>query len=225
MEDYNSVAIKIRTEIREDLVDVRKEFLEHFGEEADRFVDLMTLAFLRWSELDAAARQDQKKANVSGLVFSAITQHVISFRLFLSGFIVAAGNTQRQVLETIALALLCSCNQLDVLDRFMEDQYSTNNAVRDVLRQKDKLDVKEGALEVLRDSRNFYHMYSHPTFATLASHIRFSDQGRALYVGASFDDGKLEIYRKEVAERVSLAEVFENFVQGIIQNIASWKQP
>lgn len=223
MEDYESVAEKIRTEIKGDLFDVRKDFLEHFEKEAEQFVDLMTQAFLRWSELDGAAGQDQKKANVSGLVFSAITQHVISLRLFLSGYIVAAGNTQRQVLETIALALLCSCNQLDILDRFMKDQYSTNDAIRDALRQKNKLNVKEAALEVLRDSRTFYHIYSHPTPATLASHIRFSDEGRALYVGASFDEGKIEQYRKEVAGRISLAEVFENFVQGVINNVSAWK--
>jgi len=134
---------------------------------------------------------------------------------------VAAGNTQRQVLETIALALLCSCKQLDILEGFMQDKYSTNNAVRDALRHKDKLNVKNGALEVLRDSRVFYHMYSHPTRATLASHIRFSDQGGALYVGASFDEGKLEQYKKEVDGRVSLAEVLENFVQGVINNVSS----
>ncbi|MES9944256.1 MAG: hypothetical protein ABW080_04780 [Candidatus Thiodiazotropha sp.] len=153
MEDYDSAIEKIRTEVKGDLSEVREEFLDNFGEDTERFVDLMANAFLRWSELDGLAGQDEKKANVSGLVFSAITQHILSLRLFLSGYIVAAGNTQRQVLETIALALLCSCNQLDVLDRFRQDQYSTNNAVRDALRQEDKLNVKSGALEVLRDSR------------------------------------------------------------------------
>ena len=106
MEDYESATSKIRSEIKGDLSDVRREFLEHFESDAERFVDLMARAFLRWSELDRGAGQDLKKANVSGLVFSAVTQHIISLRLFLSGYIVSAGNTQRQVLETIALALL-----------------------------------------------------------------------------------------------------------------------
>ena len=222
MEDYESAIEIIRTEVKDELSEVRKEFLDNFGEETERFIELMANAFLRWSELDSLAGQDERKANVSGLVFSAITQNIISVRLFLSGYIVAAGNTQRQVLETIALALLCSCKQLDILEGFMQDKYSTNNAVRDALRHKDKLNVKNGALEVLRDSRVFYHMYSHPTRATLASHIRFSDQGGALYVGASFDEGKLEQYKKEVDGRVSLAEVLENFVQGVINNVSSW---
>ncbi len=136
----------------------------------------------------------------------------------------ASGNIQRQVIETIALSLLCSCAKLDILDRFAQDQYSTKNAVRDAVRQSDKLNVNRGALTDLRGAEDFYHMYSHLTIATLASHVRFSDEGPALYVGASFDEGKLEQYRKEVAVRISLSELFENFVYGVIQNVAEWGQ-
>ena len=172
MDEYNSIIETMRTEIKGEILDVRKEFLDHFDKDTEQFLDLMAQAFLRWLELDGAPGQNEKKDCVSGLVFSAITQHIISLRLFLSGYIVAAGNTQRQVLETIALALLCSCDQLNTLDRFLKDEYSTNYAVRDALKHSDKLNVEKAAVEVLRKSVDFYHMYSHPTLATLASHIR-----------------------------------------------------
>jgi hypothetical protein len=225
METYESAVEKIRTELTGSLDKVKQEFTIRFGTDLERFIDLTAQAFLSWLKLDSTSRENEKRAIVSGLVFSTITLHIISMRLFLTGYIVAAGNIQRQVLETIALAILCSCKSLDVLARFLNDTYSANNAMRDVLRHADKMNVNKDNLTVLRDARDFYHMYSHPSKATLASHIRFSDVGRAIYVGSSFDQGKLEQYRKEIAGRIGLAEVIPNFVGGVQANVDLWEKP
>ena len=225
MESYESAVDKIRIELTGNLDDVKQEFMAHFGADLERFIDSTAHAFLRWVKLDAASGGNEERAIVSGLVFSAITLHIISMRLFLTGYIVAAGNIQRQVLETLALALLSSCKSLDVLARFLNDTYSANNAVRDALRHADKMKVNKDSLTVLRDARDFYHLYSHPSKATLASHIRFSDKVRAIYVGSSFDAGKLEQYRKEVASRVNLAQVIPNFVGGVQANVDGWETP
>ncbi len=225
MESYESAVDKIRIELTGNLDDVKQEFMAHFGADLERFIDSTAHAFLRWVKLDAASGGNEERAIVSGLVFSAITLHIISMRLFLTGYIVAAGNIQRQVLETLALALLSSCKSLDVLARFLNDTYSANNAVRDALRHADKMKVNKDSLTVLRDARDFYHLYSHPSKATLASHIRFSDKVRAIYVGSSFDAGKLEQYRKEMASRVNLAQVIPNFVGGVQANVDGWETP
>ncbi len=225
MESYESAVDKIRIELTGNLDDVKQEFMAHFGADLERFIDSTAQAFLSWVKLDAASGGNEERAIVSGLVFSAITLHIISTRLFLTGYIVAAGNIQRQVLETLALALLSSCKSLDVLARFLNDTYSANSAVRDALRHADKMNVNKDSLTVLRGARDFYHMYSHPSKATLASHIRFSDEGRAIYVGSSFDAGKLGQYRKEMASRVNLAQVIPNFVGGVQANVDRWETP
>lgn len=222
MEDYESAFGKIRTEVKGDVSAVNEEFLEYFDKEAELFIAKMTHAFLKWTDLDVLAAENEKKQYVSSLVFSAITQQIVSLRLFLSGYIVAAGNLQRQVLETIALALLSSSKELDILDKFIKDNYSTNNAVRDALKHHSKLGVNENSLKILREARDFYHNYSHPTRLTIAAHLRFSDEGHAWYVGASFDKGKIDKYRKEVDGRVGIAGIFENFVQGVVDNVSEW---
>ncbi len=51
--------------------------------------------------------------------------------------------------------------------------------------------------------------------------MSFSQKG-GLYVGASFDEGKLEAYKKEMSGRVSLAKAFSNFVDGFSSNVAKW---
>lgn len=200
--------------------EVRARYLALFDTEAREFADIMGNAMVAWRSLDGEVRGNERKAYVAGLVFAAITLHVISLKLFLSGHIVAAGNLFRQVIESIALALLCSGKDLEYLDRFMKDEYSGNLAVRDVLRQSGRLGVKEDALEVLRESQEFYHRYSHMTRLTLATLMSFAEDG--LYVGASFDEGKVEAYRKEMAGRLGLARVFPNFVAGVKANFAKW---
>jgi hypothetical protein len=157
---------------------------------------------------------------VAALAYAAINLHILSLKVFLSGHIVAAGNLFRQVLESIALALLCSSKNSDVLDRFMADKYTTNNAIRDVLRKWRKLGLKADAKQPLERSQEFYHKYSHISRLTLGNFISFSEPG--LYVGTSFDKAKIDEYRREVNSRVNLAEVFENFVAGVKQNVSQW---
>jgi hypothetical protein len=140
-------------------------------------------------------------------------------RLFLSGHPIAAGNLSRQVVEAIALALLCSSKQLTVLQRFKEDNYS-HDAVHDLLKHYEKLGLRKDGVEVLSGAQAFFHKFSHPTKMTIAAITSFSVEG--LYVGASFDDGKVAEYDKEVSGRVSLAGVFANFVEAVKVNVALW---
>jgi hypothetical protein len=50
--------------------------------------------------------------------------------------------------------------------------------------------------------------------------LSFSES--VLYVGASFDDGKIDAYRQEVEGRVSLAKVFPNFIAAVVANLKKW---
>jgi hypothetical protein len=182
----------------------------------------MAHAFIRWRSFDNEVMGDERRGYVSALVYTAITVHILSLKLFLSGHTVAAGNLFRQVIECIALALLCSGKDLDVLARFMEDKYSSKVAIRDVIRQYKKLSLKDDALEVLKKSQEFYNKYSHITKMTFATGMSFSKNG-VLYVGSSFDEGKVEdFYKKEVNGRLSLAKVFSNFIEGVAANVAKW---
>jgi hypothetical protein len=92
-----------------------------------------------------------------------------------------------------------------------------------VLRHSNKLSLNGDALEALKNSQGFYHRYSHVTKATIAIGMSFWEEG-GLYVGASYDKGKAEAYTKEVKRRLSLAEVFPNFIDGVTANVAKWQK-
>jgi hypothetical protein len=220
MESYKQARATIYKELTSDDAEVRSEFLNLFGAEINAFSDAMAHTVLEWRKLDSTVMTDERRAHVSALVYAAFTLHIVSFKLFLSGHIVAAGNQFRQVIETIALALLCSSKDLDVLARFMTDKYSTSDAVTHVLRHWQKLNLKKDGLEALKEGQEFYHRYSHITRLTLGAMISFSEDGS--YVGASFDKGKTSAYQKEVAGRLSLARVFPNFIAAVRANVAKW---
>jgi hypothetical protein len=221
MEDYRTVFDQIRAEITQDIADVRESFLKEFGHQVNKFIELMTKAFINWRSIDSSIGIDEKKGHVAALVYSAITLHILSMKLFLSGHIVASGNLERQVLETIALALLCSSKSLTVLERYMAQKYSTQKAVDEAIKHSKMLDINKKAIEGLKRAHEFYHKYSHPTLLTIVSHVSFSvDSG--LYVGASFDEGKLENYKKEVMNRIGLANVFNSFIEAVKSNLARW---
>jgi len=220
MENYSSIRKTIFTETTQDITDVRLSFLGKFGNQVDRFVDNMSQAFLNWRSLDLDTSGDEKKEHVSALVYSSIDLHVVSMKLFLSGYGFAAGNLERQTIEVIALAILCSRKDLDILDRFIQNQYSTNKALRDLNKHSEKLNLSKQAIHKLIKARDHFHDHSHPSYITIGSNVSF--KGQCLYLGASFDHGKIEFYDKDVAGRLSLSGFFSNYIEGVKKNISEW---
>jgi hypothetical protein len=221
METVEQAREIILKELISDDQEVRAEFIKLFEADAKVFAGAMAEAFIGWRALDGEVKGDERRAHVSALVHTAIALHTLSLKLLLSGQTVAAGNLFRQVIESIALALLCSAKNLDVLSKFMADKYSSTKAVDAVLRNSKNLSLNEDALEALKNSQDFYHKYSHITKMTIAVGMSFERQGD-LYFGASFDKGKIDAYAKEVSGRTALANVFPNFVAGVAANVAKW---
>jgi hypothetical protein len=211
---------KILFEITSDDREARGEYLKRFEGQARTFSAAMGEAVMGWRSLDDRVGRNERLAYVSGLVYTAITLQILSMKLLLSGQTVAAGNLFRQALESIAAALLCSSKDLDFLQSFMGEKYSTSNAVRDVRRHRKRLGLLEEGVKVLEKAHRFYHKLSHPTKFTIAYTMSFSTKG--LFAGASFDEGKLFAYTKEIEGRTGLAKVFPNFVQAVKANVAKW---
>ena len=102
----------------------------------------------------------------------------------------------------------------------MSQKYSVNKAVGDALRHATTIGVNEDSIKALYDAQQFYHKYSHPSLHSIGAGASFSSCD--LFVGASFDRAKMKIYTKEMQGRVSLAEVFSNFIDAVKANVAKW---
>jgi tRNA U55 pseudouridine synthase TruB len=217
METIEEARTKILKEITSDDTNVRADYLKHFESDIEKFADAMAHAVVSWQSLHAEVKDNENLGQLSAWVITAISLHTLSMKLFVSGHIVAAGNLLRQVVETIALALLCSA-KLDVIDKLRNGRYSTTKAVEHLLRQAKQIGIDKEAVKALRDAQVFYHNYSHPTMHTIWAGVSSSDG--VPYVGASFDDEKMEIYAKEIERRLELASVFSNFVDAVKANVA-----
>jgi hypothetical protein len=208
---------KVFIEVISNSDDVRAEYLAKYREEANSFSLAMSQALTYWHKIEFADEDAAIGAAVSSLVYSAITLHIQSMKLFLSGCPVAAGNLTRQVVDTLALGLLCSNRELDVGRRFVADQYHAGDAVRDLRLHQETLKLSSGALQCIEVCQRFYRLYSHPTKMTVASYMSCSDAG--LYIGAAFDEGKLDFYAREIECRLKLAEHFPALVQKMRVNL------
>lgn len=198
----------------------RVKFLNVFNKEVQNFSDSMGAALLAWQGFDKKIGQNKNKGLVSALMFTTISLHIQSFKLFLSGHPVLAGNAQRQVVESIALTLLCSSHDLDVLNRFKEDKYRTHRAVADVEKHFSVVGLSQGGARYFSKLKRFYNKYSHPTLLTLTSMVSFSGDGISFY--AYFDEGKLDGYEKEINGRVELANTFVDFIETVKTNVSKW---
>jgi hypothetical protein len=221
LQTHQKAADIIYREVVSDDSDVRAEFFKYFEVDARRFSQEMGGAVLEWMGLDQGV-ESQDKAIIAAIVHAAITMNTTSFKLFLSGHIVASGNVFRQCIEAIALGLLCSDKDLPMRGQFLGGTYSTKNAVRDVSRHWKRLGLIAGAQEQLQNAQQFYGQYSHLTLLAIATMIPRGGDGSEAYVGAAFDDAKLDAYRKEINGRVGLSKVFPNFIRAIRKNVSTW---
>lgn len=208
----------IRNVVLDFPIDVAGDFKRRFANELEEFIAVMATAYDKWTEFDSGIGGDTDRAHISSLIYGAINLHAMSMHLLISGFLIAAGNTQRQVLECIAMALLASKRNLGYLKRYIEGKFSTNKAIDVVLKKHKVLNLNQAALQALRVGRNFYNQFSHPTLMTVAAHISMSFPGN-LYLGAAYDSAKLPQYTKEVRNRMSLAKTFGNFIEATKQNL------
>jgi hypothetical protein len=200
-------------------VRVAGEYFQLFREDCERFATLMAQVVRSFEAVDRLAK-GERRAYVVAFANSAIYLHVNSMALFMNGHIVAAGNLMRQVIETVALTLLFSGRGLPFLDSFMAEKYQSAGAVGDLLTHCKQLRVPAASVKVLQKARTFYHVYSHPTRMTLGA--IFSSSGEGTFVGANFDPGKVDAYRREMEGRVGLASVFDSFIKAVKYNLELW---
>ena len=200
--------------------DALDAFLARYGGETERFATLMAQVVMDWQEFDRAA-PDEKRGRISAVMFSAITLHIQSMELFLRGHLLASGNLMRQVLEAIAMSLLSSGKTLNILDLFVEGKYSTQSAVRDLRRNRKVLGISDAGVDSLVEAEKFYHQHSHLSRMTIASMMSVQHDA-SFYVGASFDEGKVNGYDREMDSRMELTNVFTTFIEAVKANIAKW---
>ena len=101
---------EIVKELFHDNSEVLNEFSGRFSKELLEFAELFSEAYKTYLELNHIIKdtENKQKAYVSGLTYLLLDNLLTSVKLFIMGYEIPSGNLMRQVIETVALATLCS---------------------------------------------------------------------------------------------------------------------
>lgn len=212
--DNKSTITLVEDFLTEDAPAIRRLFLDTLSSELADFVPMMAQTFDLCEQFREFSEGDDSREKVYWLLFNAVQGHLISMRIFVDGFLVPSCSLQRQVLESIAMALLVSKPELGIAERFSDEKYSSSKAIQDVIRKAGILNIDPSGMETIKKMAKFYDQFSHPTLLTIASYSSF-DKPEQRYIGGAFDQGKIDQYKIECASRVKLAELLCNAISGI----------
>jgi hypothetical protein len=210
----DSTVAQIHRVLTEDAPSTRQSFLDLLSTEIDDFAALMAGVLDMCDQFRQFADGDENVEKVYWLLFGAIQGHLSSMRLLVDGFFVPSCSLQRQVLESIAMALLISKPELGVAERFSDGKYSSNKAIQDVIRHADTLNVNQRAMEAIKQWAKFYDQFSHPTMMTIASYSSFEEPEKR-HVCGHFDQAKIKQYKIEATAKVKLARILSGVISGI----------
>jgi hypothetical protein len=203
-----------------DAPNIRRQFISAIGGSFAEFKGAMADALRASHAFDKYAEGNNDYEWIALLIFGAVQGHLVAMRLFLDGFMIYSGNAQRQVLESIAMAVLCSKPKLGYLERFRNDEFTANKAIRDLLRNSVELHLNKGALDEFKSGWEFYHDFSHPSKMTIVLNQSLSEPDKT-YIGGLYDSAKLKQYQMEAKSRVKLAKIIPGFVAGVRANLES----
>ena len=229
-----SIDLTNPTEVVKEIFDddrwIKDEFSTHLSSEILRFGETLAESFKRFPQLDKlSSDSNEQAAFVAGYVFGVFDDLLVSMKLLVSGKMIASGNLMRQALEGVAVSILCASSELVAVrkqkqivkinywERLKSDDPLVNAhlSVQQLEINCDALGVSRDAIKTFKSARQRYHLFSHPSFMSLASRIALGEAG-PIYIGGNFDAAKLPAYRVEISERTSLCGLLPKIIDGLI---------
>jgi len=223
----------VAKEILDDDRWIKDAFSKHLSTEILQFSEILAECFKRFPLLDTlSSGGNEQAAFVSGYMFGVLDDLLVSMKLLVAGKMSASGNLMRQAIEGIAIAILCSTSALISVKKKKEVvkiKYWEKVKHRDPLvyahlsidhleSNCELLGASHDAIKKLRSARKHCHLFSHPGFMGMALRMNM-DGSDSLYIGGSFDEGKLHAYKIEIDERIGLCGLLPNIIDGLISNL------
>ena len=211
---------QIRRALISDNGDVRERFRREFPSEIEVLAHELHRTYGRLRQFTKSVSVDKRAAWVEMFLLAAFNSVLTSAHLLLSGFLIPAGNLMRQFGEACAIAMLASHRKIKMLERLESDSSKVwaGKSVREVEQAENQelLGIDPDGWARFAKITHWYNRYSHASALVLAS-LNLFDRPNTLVVGAAFDGGKIDAYRKELRLRSSAAECLRDgdYIQGL----------
>lgn len=222
----------MRLALLNDDAHVRYQFGEKLAPEVTELAAALAPCFEWMDPLTTAADRagTQQAGLAAGFGLGVLDDLLVATRLLLGGQLAAAGNVMRQVIEGIAMSVLCSAHDDLIISRKKtgpvmgcywalahrsDPSVQAHHALEQLGWNAAQLGLTHAAVERLRLAKRHYNQFSHCGWATIASRV-IRDTPGLVYLGGHFDEGKLDLYRDELHERIGLSGVLPQFLEHLL---------
>jgi len=185
--------------------------------------------------LEAGERVNLPRTNVMiALAFGVIDDLVVSTKLLTAGKLLPSGNVMRQALEGLAMATLCSTDDLLVIEqpkgkrpvqaryweKFMkgDSRVQGQHALRQLAWNAGALRVNPEGVTVLQRAQKFFHPFSHCGQFPIASRAALEQPGR-FHIGGHFEEAKLGGYRIHMEHHIGLCGLLPPFFDHLLASL------
>lgn len=223
------------TEMRElvfsDNDEAQAWFAKVFSADIRSTIRDLTDAWNRYRALADEIAEQKRPAEVLLFVHVALNSIFTALHLLVSGYAIPAGNLMRQYAESVAMAMLCADESLDVFERYTSNrqQYPTHKALDLITREKvsrtlqKSLHLDKQGYAGFVSTMKFYDNLSHASAITLGYTFMFSKMG-GLILGAQADPKKHAQYRREIRLFGRAASTVRDLVE-ILDSVLAKKPP
>ncbi|WP_244139913.1 hypothetical protein [Burkholderia stabilis] len=241
--DMTNTEAVLREIFDEDL-QVKDRFAAHLGAELLSLSEALAACFALLPAINEAANRAEtmRTAFVAGFVFGVLDDVLTSTKLLVTGKLLASGNLMRQVLEGMAMALLCAHDAPLIIGKKnvgtkkaqnVVEQYwkaleadghyaQGHHAIKQLDWNKSALHLTDAEIAGFEEARKHYNRFSHAGKLSIAGRVDLEGVGVA-YVGGHFDDAKLDGYRAELHSRIDLCRMLPGFMRRMLASIARGK--
>ncbi|MFH1983942.1 MAG: hypothetical protein ABIL58_19045 [Pseudomonadota bacterium] len=219
------------------------EFLKAFPAEILQFSESFSTAYKGYLELNHTTLcpsntdgEITQKDYVTFFTYQILDNLFTSTKTLLSGFQTASGNLLRQATEGIAVVILLSLDHtiqrterrkgkekkktFHFYQSFKNEKaYALSHlAIRLLLENQKLVGITDYGIEMLGIIKEYSNKHSHPTFFSTSSFISYGMSGK-MYLGGSFDKGKIDWYRSELQARIGFCDKLPALIRGLVKKV------
>lgn len=215
---------------------VRDEFVAALGTELEQLAAGVAACFQRMPGINERLVQHNTiRTDLMGaFALGVLDDLMVSTKLLLGGKLPAGGNVMRQAIEGVAMALLCSTDDLVVIEqkdnrppvqaRYWKKVWAGDtrvqgqHAIRQLGWNAAALGVKPEGVKSLRDAQQFFHPFSHCGQLAIVHRAALAQPG-VWNLGGHFEAAKLDGYRTHMAQRIGLCGLLPSFLDHLLASL------
>jgi len=207
-------------------------FRKDFFEPVERICVLIGLCYEQFLKFNNHPTPDTQFMHVTAYVYTLVDSLFSSTKLLVHGFVAPSGNLFRVSLEAMAMAVLISlrgeilvkkekhrCEYGNFFEGFSnEKSWSKPHKAINILEQNSStIGLTEGALKLLKQSKDIYNDYSHASLWSIRLSVISEEKN---VFGGGYNQEQKSLFEKEIQIRKQFVEGIPFFLESLYKRVA-----